>query len=193
MAPSPAVSSPLDSLASIVSIVNRAAIVISGAVLALMAIHIILDVGFRYVAGRPLHGTTEIVSHYDMVVIVFLPLAYIQAHDRHIHTGLVADALPPRALPLLQAFSALLMGVFAALFAWRGGVEALRATDTNERIQTALFFIPTWPGRWLLTIAVALVVLQSAVDVAVKARAFLRWPPRGAPGIASRDAPGAGS
>lgn len=154
---------------------NMVSVAVSGCVMGLMALHVVADVCSRYFIGHPLNGTTEIVSRYYMVALVFLPLAYVQANTRHIEATLLSDLLPARAQVLLGCLSALLMGTFAGLLGWRTGVEALRATAISEQIQTAFYFLPTWPARWLPTLAMTLVLLQSIVDLAVKTLRFLNW------------------
>jgi TRAP-type C4-dicarboxylate transport system permease small subunit len=155
--------------------VNQLSIIVSGLLLGAMAFHIIADVSFRYFAGRPLDGTTEIVSRYYMVSMVFLPLAYLQSKDGHIVAELLSNVVPSRGIPLLNSFIAILMGTFAVLLAWRCGVEAMRATAISEQIQTAFYFLPTWPARWIPSVAGVLVLIQSITDLAGNIERFLNW------------------
>lgn len=143
--------------------------------MALMALHVVADVGFRYFAGRPLAGTTEIVSRYYMVTLIFLPLAYVQMSGRHINASLFGELLPARMQVLLQCLSALLMAVFAALLCWRTAVEAQRATAISEQIQTAFYFLPTWPARWIPVLAMALVLFVSVAELFKQMARYIDW------------------
>ena len=140
-----------------------------------MVLHVVTDVGSRYFVGHPLNGTTEIVSRYYMVTLIFLPLAYVQAMDKHITANLLGGVLPPRFQVLLRCLAAILMGMFAALLCWRAGTEAMRATAISEQIQTAFYFLPTWPARWILVLAMAFVVFQSVVEFLVQSTLFVQW------------------
>lgn len=147
---------------------------VAGYVMALMALHIVTDVGFRYFAGMPLAGTTEIVSNYYMVTLIFLPLAYVQVRGEHIKANLFGERLPERLQVLLTCFSAVLMAIFAALLGWRAAVEAERATAISEQIQTAFFFLPTWPARWIPVLAMAMVVVVSVAELIAQAVRLVR-------------------
>ena len=51
------------------------ATLIAGIAIALMMLHVSLDVAFRYLLGAPLPGTLTIVTYYYMVIAAFVPLA----------------------------------------------------------------------------------------------------------------------
>ncbi len=66
----------------------------------LMMLHVSADVTGRFFFARPLDGTTEIVAAYYMVIVAYLPWAYLaqerQSHPRrHLHA---ADAAHGRAI-----------------------------------------------------------------------------------------------
>lgn len=153
-------------------LVEAAGLAISVAVMIVMAAHVAADVGARYFLGRPLDGTTEIVSRYYMVALIFIPLAYVQASGRHVQAGILADALPDRSRAALGCLTSLLMLAFAAALAWQAGIEATRALERSEKLQTASYFLLTWPGRWIPVVGMALVVLQSLIDIAAYASAL---------------------
>ena len=57
----------------------------SGGVLVMaMMLHIVADVLSKWLFNFPLDGTLEIVSHYYMVGLIFLPLAFVQQKGSHI-------------------------------------------------------------------------------------------------------------
>lgn len=143
------------------SVLNRVLVAIGAVLIAIMALHVVCDVGARYILGRPLDGTTEIVSRYYMIAIIFLPLAWLQAQDKHIAAGLLFDVLSPRWQRASATLSSMLMAIFAALLAWRCAVEAAKATAISEKLQTAYFFLPVWPARWIIPLAAAILVLQA--------------------------------
>lgn len=153
--------------------ISEIAVMFSGLVMALMVIHVVTDVTLRYVMGVPLSGTTEIVSRYYMVSLIFLPLAFVQVTDKNISASLLSDLLPARAQLLLDCFASLLMAVFGAVLGWRTAVEALRATEISEQIQTSAFFLPTWPARWIPVMAMVLLVIVSLLALVVQISRFV--------------------
>ena len=50
----------------------------------------------RYVFNRPLEGTTEIVAAYYMVLVAYLPWAWLASRDRHIVAGMFQHIGTPR-------------------------------------------------------------------------------------------------
>ena len=143
------------------TVLNRVLVAIGAVLIAIMALHVVCDVGARYILGRPLDGTTEIVSRYYMIAIIFLPLAWLQAQDKHIAAGLLFDVLSERWQRVSSALASLLMAIFAALLGWRCAAEAAKATAISEKLQTAYFFLPVWPARWIIPLAAAILVLQA--------------------------------
>ncbi|AJE47691.1 TRAP transporter small permease [Celeribacter indicus] len=154
--------------------ISEIAVTVSGIVMALMVVHVVADVGLRYLSGVPLSGTTEIVSRYYMVTLIFLPIAFVHVTDQNICASLVSDMLSAKSRVLLDCLTSLLMVVFGVLLAWRTGAEALRATGINEQIQTAAFFLPTWPSRWIPVLAMGLLVIVSGLGLAVDIERFIR-------------------
>ncbi|HEY8579139.1 MAG TPA: TRAP transporter small permease [Beijerinckiaceae bacterium] len=177
-------SAPAGRRRSPLAVLETLTLVVSALVVAMMAAHVMADVSARVVFGRPLDGSTEIVSRYYMVAVIFLPLAYLHAEQGHVAAGLLSDLLPERGQRVTEALSHLLMAAFAALLAWRCGLEALRATESGEKLQTAYYFLPTWPARWMIPFAAALLVLRAlamaweSLRAAAPAPAALDAPPR---------------
>jgi TRAP-type C4-dicarboxylate transport system permease small subunit len=140
----------------------------------LMALHVTADVFSRFVFRLPFAGTLEIVSHYYMVALTFAPLAYVQKLNGHIAAELFTQAVPARLLSAINAAICLLMCGFAAVLAWRTGIEAVRATEISLHVQAAGYFIYIWPTRWLLPAGLGVMalyaLLQAAKGVSAAAR-----------------------
>lgn len=130
----------------------------------LMALHVVLDVGGRYIFNAPLPGTVEMVSHYYMVGVIFLPLAYVQSHRGHFVAEIFTQRLPPLVIALLEAIVTLVTALLLAFLAWRTAAYALEFTQARESVQTAYFTIPTWPSRWLVPLGLGLMALFALVQ-----------------------------
>jgi TRAP-type C4-dicarboxylate transport system permease small subunit len=139
-------------------------VVVSGIAISIMAIHIVVDVGGRYLLRAPLPGTVEFVSRYYMVMLVFLPLALVQRRDGHFVAGLFTDHLRAEVKQRLIAVTQLAMAAVAALLAWGAFSAAQHATRTGEQVQAAEFIILSWPARWLVPLGLGLMALQALVN-----------------------------
>jgi TRAP-type C4-dicarboxylate transport system permease small subunit len=163
-------------IARTLDVLTRLLVLIGGVAIALMSVHIVADVVGRYLFRAPLPGTVEFVSRYYMVILVFLPLAYVQTRGAHFVAGLFTDALPFRVKQALIAVTELAMTAVAALLAWRGVSAAIYATRNGEQVQAAEFVILTWPGRWLVPIGFSLMAacaLLNAVRI-LAGRSFVQ-------------------
>jgi TRAP-type C4-dicarboxylate transport system permease small subunit len=143
-------------LSRLIAALNTVLIWLSAAAISLMAVHIVVDVLLRTLFRAPLPGTVEFVSRYYMVILVFLPLAYVQMRGAHFVAGLFTDYLPARTRQMLDGVTSLCMALVAGLMAWTSVSSALYATRNGEQVQAAQFVIPTWPGRWLVPIGLGL-------------------------------------
>lgn len=142
--------------------------VISGLVFALMAMHIVADVGGRYLFRSPLPGTVEIVARYYMVLLVFLPLAYVQKREGHFVAGIFTDRLPSPVLLRLIGVTDLIMAGMTALLTWSAVSAAIHATHNAEQVQLAEFLLPAWPGRWFVPLGLGLMSLYALLNGVTK-------------------------
>ena len=62
-------------------------------VMVLMAFHVFLNISARWISGKDLDLTLEIVTYYYMVAITFLPLAYVDRMGEHIRADLLTQFL----------------------------------------------------------------------------------------------------
>ncbi|MBC7178919.1 MAG: TRAP transporter small permease subunit, partial [Roseovarius sp.] len=62
--------------------------VAAAATLVMMSI-IVLDVTLRYITGKPMQGTLEIVSYYCMAPLVYFSFAFVEHGQGHVRISLV--------------------------------------------------------------------------------------------------------
>ncbi|MFC6762145.1 TRAP transporter small permease subunit [Sulfitobacter porphyrae] len=77
--------------------IRRLAIVLAALAimsLFLMMLQTVIDVLASNLAGRPIPGNVEIISVYHMVLVVFLPLAFVELKKEPIAVDLVYRMLP---------------------------------------------------------------------------------------------------
>ena len=137
-------------------------LVTAGAILVgLMALHVVLDVGGRYLFNFPLPGTVEIVTYYYMVGAIFGPLAFVQSHRGHYVAEVFTRRMSRRAAAALDALCLLVTALLLAFLTWRTCAYAWSHTEAREHVQTAYFTIPTWPARWFVPAGLGLMSLYA--------------------------------
>jgi TRAP-type C4-dicarboxylate transport system permease small subunit len=140
----------------------------------LMMAHVTVDVTCRYVFNSPLEGTTEIVAAYYMVVVAYLPWAWIASHDRHIVAGVFQRIGTPRFDFWLEIAVKVVTIVYVSVFTYQTFLAAVQRMRAGEVWLAGTMYLPVWPSRWMLPIAgasmVAYLVLRVLSDVAGRAR-----------------------
>jgi TRAP-type C4-dicarboxylate transport system permease small subunit len=149
---------------------DRALLVIGCGFLALMVLHITIDVLLRALFNAAVVGTLESVSYYHIVFAVFLPLAYVERRGEHIRVDLFVQKMPLRVQFALYLFACLIgLGFFGAL-TYQSFLDALRSTERQETIMSNfLFYI--WPSRWALPLgfgAACLAILNAILKALVR-------------------------
>ncbi|WP_417424454.1 TRAP transporter small permease [Hoeflea sp.] len=132
--------------------------ILAGLAVALMIIHVTIDIFMRFAFNMPLSGTILSVSLFYMPMVVFLPLAYAEKNKSHISMELVYDMLPrgiQRSLDMLSHVLSLI--VFGALAARTWG-EAFTKMRIGAAEMEGSLRIPTWPGYFCLPLGFALLV-----------------------------------
>lgn len=145
---------------------SNALLGLGAVVIVLMAAHVIADVASRYLLNQPLPGTIEIVSLYYMVAVIYLPLAYVQSRRQHIVVHQFTYWLPLRARLSLDAMVGLLATAILVVLAWRGILEAMRATAIGQQSDAGGYAILSWPPRWFVPLGLAVMALQTIMQSA---------------------------
>ena len=78
--------------------------------------------------------TTEVVSAYYMVAVVFLPLAAIEWRDGHISVEIVTQFIGARTQRLLLIITGLLPAAYFAAITWRTWLVAIDKYQLGEFI-----------------------------------------------------------
>jgi TRAP-type C4-dicarboxylate transport system permease small subunit len=139
----------------------------------LMMLHVALDVFLRSFKIS-LYGTTEIVSAYYMIIIAFLPWAWVTHYNQHIAADVFTELMPPRLRVWVAVFAHALTIVFVALFTYQTYFAAVKQTRGNESWLAGIYYLPVWPSRWLLPIAGALMLLHLLLQLYMQLDEALR-------------------
>lgn len=134
------------------------------AVLALL-IHVSLDVVLRNLRGTPIPATYEIVTHYYMVGIAFLPLAWVERKGAMVRIDLVHGMLPLRGQRITDRVVTLISALVYAMLTWVTLRTALTNSGNASFIMTNNVRVVTWPAYWLPPAGLALAALVTAMRV----------------------------
>lgn len=148
------------------AVLSNVLLAIAGVAITAMMLHVSADIVAKAVFNRPIVATLEIVAWYYMVATVFLPVAYIQVHKKHLLVELFTRNMSAKRLAVLEGIVAVLTFVYVTTLAYLTFEHAVATTISGE-VQDATFFdLPTWPARWLLPLAfgtMAIVLVLQAV------------------------------
>lgn len=131
----------------------------------LMMLHVSADVTGRYFFGRPVEGTTEFVSAYYMVIVAYLPWAYLARNDTHIAVDIFTRLLPTTFAYWLDIAVKIVVCLYLTVFIYQTGSQAIGQTRIQEVWQAGTTFIPVWPSRWLPPVAASLMLLYLIVKI----------------------------
>jgi len=148
-----------------------AAIIIAGCGLALMMVHIVADVTWRYLFNRPLVDTVETVSYYYMIAVVFLPLAYVERRSEHIEVELFVQHLPVSIRNVLYLLGRLTAIAFFGILTYQTWLDALDYMRIREVPMGSSLEI--WPSRFILPLSFTLLIAALLLH-AVRAVLHLR-------------------
>jgi TRAP-type C4-dicarboxylate transport system permease small subunit len=136
----------------------------AGAVLVVLMILTVADVVSRNILNQPIGGVFDL-THFAVLAMVFLGLAYCSFFGAHVSIELIYDRLPPWAQRLLDGIANLVGAALYLLIAWRSWVQADLVRDLNEASE--LLQIPKYPFYWLLAAGAVLFALVMVLRIFV--------------------------
>src|SRR3546814_6740581 len=95
-----------------------------------MMLHVGADIVAKTVFDHPIVATLEIVAWYCMPATVFLPVAFLQVHKKHLMVELFTRNLSPRRLAMLEGLVAVLTFVYVTILAY---LTLEHAIDTDRK------------------------------------------------------------
>lgn len=127
-----------------------------------MLIQVVLDVVLKYVFNRPVPMTAEMVAHYYMVAVVFLPLPLIELRNASVSVDLFYRMFGPqlRRVIMLLAYAGQIF--FFGILAYQSGLDALDALHARKFVYLD-FRLDTWPATFFLPAGFFLAFLVSVL------------------------------
>lgn len=127
--------------------------------IALMMLHVVIEVVSRRLFRFSLDSVPEIVAYYYMSALIFLALAYVTRADSHVAATLFTDLLPEKAQRFIIGAVMVVLGLTMLVLAWQMMQEAMRMTRVGEMHQGASMNLPRWPTRWFAPVGAVLMAL----------------------------------
>jgi TRAP-type C4-dicarboxylate transport system permease small subunit len=131
----------------------------------LMMLHVTADVAMRTLLNSPIAGTTEVVAGYYMVMVAYLPWAYVAASDNHIVAGIFKQIGTPRFDYWVEIGVKLLTAAYVVVFTYQTFLAAMQRTAQGEVWLAGTTYLPVWPTRWLLPLAGTLMIAHLVLRV----------------------------
>lgn len=146
-------------LGSFLSKITDVTTVIGALGIALMMVHITIDVILRSWFDIALPGTIAIVSYYYMIIAAFVPLAFAEHKGAHISVEVVTEKLPSVVQKHLAGWSYLLSALVFAMLTLRTWQEAVSKYKIGASIVQGEASIVLWPTYFVLPIGFGLMFL----------------------------------
>jgi TRAP-type C4-dicarboxylate transport system permease small subunit len=135
----------------------------------LMMLHVCLDVALRAAFAAPIPATVEIVSRYDMVLIAFLPLAWVEWKRGMISVELFTAFLTPRLQRVSDAAVALVATLVYGVMTYTTWLVALDNYATGTFVLALSTKVPVWPSYLLPPLGFGLASLATLLRLAMLA------------------------
>lgn len=124
-----------------------------------MMLHICTDVVLRDFFRISIVTTPDLVARYYMVVVAFLPLAWLERQNGMISVELIEWALPPRAIRISDTVVALFSALVYAVLAWATMRSALQQFKVGTFVEFTDYRMPVWHSYFIPPIGFFLAAL----------------------------------
>jgi TRAP-type C4-dicarboxylate transport system permease small subunit len=122
----------------------------------MLMLHVAVDVLLRNLTNTPVPATYEIVTHYYMIALAFIPLAWVERSGGMVQVELIESILGPRELKWSDRFVALISTIIYGALTWVTWQTALKNFDTGVFVMAQNIRVPTWPAYFLVPLGFGL-------------------------------------
>ena len=132
--------------------------------LAIMAL-VVTDVFLRYVVGRPLTFTYDLVGVYLMTGVFFFTLSHAQGQHVHVAVDILVSRASRRVQVVADLATCLVGGAVFTLIAYAGAGRAYDNYVSGD-VMAGIIPWPTWVSTAMVPVGCALIVARFAVTAA---------------------------
>ncbi len=144
------------------NIVVTAVAYLAGFVLLALMLLTTADVVGRYFFNSPIIGVFDL-THFAVLIMAFLGLAYCGFQGGHIVIELLYDRLSPSTASVLLRLINFVGCILFLLIAWRSAVQSVDVREFREASQ--LLVIPFYPFYWVVAFGSVLFAWVMALRV----------------------------
>lgn len=137
--------------------------ILGGVATVTLMLHVGADVLMRNVMNQPIPATFEIVTHYYMIAMAFIPLAWVERSGGMVQVEVLDPLLSPRMRALSDRIVAIISTlIYGALF-WVTLQTALKNAEIGTFVMAISTRLATWPAYFMLPIGFGLAALVTAI------------------------------
>lgn len=144
----------------ILYLIARLLMLCAGIGLMLMMIQTVADVVADNLWRQPIPGNLEIISVYHMVLVVFLPLAFVEWQNENIQVDLVWRVMPGWLQRAVLVLGYLVCAGFFAILLRQTWIDAINSMNKNEMMMGNVYVL-IWPAKFVLPVGFAGIFLVS--------------------------------
>lgn len=127
-----------------------------------MMAHVTADVLLRSTGVYQMGGVVEMVGHYYMVIIVFLPLALMELDNKTVTVDVLYERFGPQMRLACNILGLVASITFYAVFTYQTAIDAIRAFSVGSfSMGEAQLLI--WPSKAVLPLGLALAAVSLTV------------------------------
>lgn len=130
-----------------------------------MLVHVAADVLLRNTLQTPIPATNEIVSRYYMVLIAFLPIAYVENTRSMVSVEVIEGMLGKALLKVSDLFVLMITVPVYACLTWVTFIAAIQNWEIGSFVDVQGIQIPIWPSYFLPAFGFLLALIISFIRV----------------------------
>jgi len=147
----------------VIGVLDRAAVIVAGAMLFVLMLVVVADVAMRYVLGAPIAWSYDVISFFLMPGLFFLAASDTLRANGHVAVDMLHIYLGERARYALEAVSCAVAGVVFAIIAWVSLAKTLEEFQSGINLASGLE-LPSWSTSFLMPIGFALLTLRAGLE-----------------------------
>lgn len=133
----------------------------------LLMLHVVADVVLRNTVNQPIPATYEIVTHFYMIALAFIPLAWVERGGGMVQVEVIEALLGDRGVWWSDRIvAAISTGIYGTL-AWIGWGVAVKNMATGTFVMAQTLTVPTWPAYFLVPLGFGLAALTTGLRIFV--------------------------
>jgi TRAP-type C4-dicarboxylate transport system permease small subunit len=156
-------------------LLDRVLVWIAMAALIVIMLLTVVSVTGRYLFNAPIPDDL-VLNEMLLVVMVFLPFAFVQRQREHVAVTMFTDWLPPRWQLACELLAVLVGCIFFGLLAAATFTDFHHAWTVGAYVD-GLLHVPEWPARFAVFFGVLMLFVRLLRDLAVAAWTLIFAPP----------------